>query len=614
MDKFINAFSRSQHRKDDEGRSHQFAKRLAASTLCDQAPGPTLSPSELSTLESTVYKTWWNELDPFNLGTVLDEVLHPFLYESGLDQEILGQIVDFYSGDTRYVEEQFYGILRLVAHGQSGRKINRDLVALGAPLAHFNNNAIDCCLLQDSNSKSSSQSTVPLPDAEGLSRNTWWGQSLPSKIDNTGITILTTTCANQQQQTPSLAFPTTNRHRHSYAGSTLSTPAFVSLTQPPPPLPTANASETHRQVPSWTSISLGSNMEPTSPNTPLIPLAPTSNPQTNFHWAEQALSLSSATVTSSYHHPQQQQQQQQGSNNQLLTSAIASSTATVNRNVVGHSRSRSVPYASQDLSSSTEFTFDTVTATQSKQTHLRPVLSTSRSSMDSTTFHRILHQEQQASDPHWTVDQGQSLLLTQKFTPPINTSKQTNPFEDDDDHNLGSSDGEDIHHSIKTGNKIDHQSKQPTNMKSPFDDDDDEEENDELTATKPPLTSNIPAKVTPTITDLGNLTFSAPLAPMTANKCSNKNNIPAPPIPAQSSKPAFLRYGRNHPLKRSISQHSGTHGQHPHSFISQGTFLLATSSTSSSVQFPTVQPRPPSRTDNTTRLFRHRSTTSFPRK
>ncbi|ORZ22401.1 hypothetical protein BCR42DRAFT_447713 [Absidia repens] len=611
MVKFINAFSRSQHKKDDKGRSHQFAKRLAAATRSDQAPGPTLSPSELSPLESTVYKTWWEELDPFNLGTVLDEALHPFLYESGLDQEILGQIVDFYSGDTRYMEEQFYGILRLIAHGQSGRKINRDLVALGAPLAHFNNNAIDYWRRQDDNSNSSNQSTVPLPDAKGHSRNTWWGQSLPSENDNTGITTLIT-ASSQRQQPSSLAFPTTNSHRHSYAGSTLSTPAFVSLTQPPPPLPTANASETHRQAPSWTAMSLGNNMEPTSPNTTLIPPAPTLNRQNDFNWAEHALSLSSGTVTPFHHHPQQQQQQQQGSPDKLCTSPL---TTTVNRNIVGHSRSRSVPYASHDLSSSTEFSFDTVTSTQAKQTHSRPVLSTSRSSMDTTTFHRILHQQPQPLDNHWTVDQGQSLLLTQKFTPQVSTSKPTNPFEDDDEHNFGSSDGEDIHQSVGTGEKLDHQSKQPTNMKSPFDDNDEEDESEELIETEPPLTSNLPAKVTPARADPGNLIFSTPSAPMTANQCFNKNNILAPPTPAQSSKPASLRYGRNYPLKRSVSQHSGILGRHQRSFMSQGTFLLATSSTSSSVQFPAAQPRPPSHTDdNTTRLFRHRSTTSSSRK
>ncbi|KAI8341280.1 hypothetical protein BC941DRAFT_347447 [Chlamydoabsidia padenii] len=135
MDKFINAFSRTPHKKDDEGRSHQFAKRLATSTsipfLSEIIPGPILPSSELSPMENKVYAAWWDQLDPFGLGVVVDEALHPFLLASNLDQDILQQIIDFYAGEAHYLEDQFYAILRLVAHGQSGRKINRDLVVLG---------------------------------------------------------------------------------------------------------------------------------------------------------------------------------------------------------------------------------------------------------------------------------------------------------------------------------------------------------------------------------------------------------------------------------------------------------------------------------------------------
>ncbi|ORZ07699.1 hypothetical protein BCR42DRAFT_152411 [Absidia repens] len=137
MDKFISAFNRSQPRKDDEGRSHQFVKRLATTAspfISDKTVGQTLSLSELSSIEKDVYSAWWNELDPFGLGIVVDEVMHPFLQASGLAQETLQRIIDFYAGESRYTEDQFYAILRLVAHGQSGRKINRDLVALGGKI------------------------------------------------------------------------------------------------------------------------------------------------------------------------------------------------------------------------------------------------------------------------------------------------------------------------------------------------------------------------------------------------------------------------------------------------------------------------------------------------
>ena len=36
-----------------------------------------------------------------------------------------------YEGEIRYTEKQFYAILRLVSHAQSGRIVHSDLVALG---------------------------------------------------------------------------------------------------------------------------------------------------------------------------------------------------------------------------------------------------------------------------------------------------------------------------------------------------------------------------------------------------------------------------------------------------------------------------------------------------
>ncbi|KAI8089944.1 uncharacterized protein BX664DRAFT_145224 [Halteromyces radiatus] len=131
MDRFINAFSRSQNRKDDEGRSHQFAKRLTTSTtspsIVDKVPGPTLSASDLSPTESDVYVDWWNALDPFGLGIAHEKDINRFLMACGLDQDLLQQITTLYDGEPKYMEEQFYAIIRLASHGQCGRKINRDL-------------------------------------------------------------------------------------------------------------------------------------------------------------------------------------------------------------------------------------------------------------------------------------------------------------------------------------------------------------------------------------------------------------------------------------------------------------------------------------------------------
>ncbi|KAI9307495.1 hypothetical protein BJ944DRAFT_157943 [Cunninghamella echinulata] len=144
MDKFINAFSRSQYKKDEEGRSYQFAKRLSTTTTTSIAspysaastknsiPGPTLSSSYLSVIELDIYNKWWEGLDPFGLGVAHEEAVHPFLESSGLETNILQQVIIYENtGEVRYTEEQFFAILRLIAHIQNGRKMNRDLVALG---------------------------------------------------------------------------------------------------------------------------------------------------------------------------------------------------------------------------------------------------------------------------------------------------------------------------------------------------------------------------------------------------------------------------------------------------------------------------------------------------
>jgi hypothetical protein len=351
-------------------------------------------------------------------------------------------------------------------------------------------------------------------------------------------------------------------------------------------MPTFNAGETQCQPPSWAVTPHNDKGTLTSSNTPMIPASQYITPhQTNaFAWAEQALVSSAATTTTDQHtqHPFK------SSGESSVTSA-----STGSKSIYTHSRSRSVPYASQDMSSANDFIFDTLTATQSKQEQPRPVLVTSRSSMDATAFHRLSQQEQQH------IDHGQALLLTQKFVPPSSTTRSTNPFEDDDDddgsnnNNIDNSNDEGDDIGAQTDNDVDltitadQQSNQPPQKhgitKSPFDD-----------SSPVGSSSGFLAKATPT-----------------------------PPVPPQSSKPDYPRYVRNQPLKRSQSQHSGQRHlqqqqqQQQQSFMSQGAFLLATTSAASSVQFPTVPPPPaPSTTpfDDTTRLFRHRSTTSFPHK
>jgi hypothetical protein len=167
-----------------------------------------------------------------------------------------------------------------------------------------------------------------------------------------------------------------------------------------------------------------------------------------------------------------------------------------------------------------------------------PMMST-RSSLGSTSLSHPLS--------HPTLDQTKSLLLTQTFTPSsIATPKSTNPFEETDPHDASPT-------------------TQPP-IENPFDDNANEEK-----------------------CEFGRDSI--------VNHRPNGDNLPAPPVPPQSTKPPHPRYRRNQPLKRSQSQHSR---QNP--FVSQGTRLLATSSATSSVPFPPFDAR----------LSRHRSVNSFP--
>ena len=101
MEKFLTAFSRSQpgHRREEEGRSYQFAKkRLSAysplgTPTAEKEPGPTLALSDLTALERDAFLTWWHGMDPFGVGLVQVDILLSFLVGSGLSQDALRQVI-----------------------------------------------------------------------------------------------------------------------------------------------------------------------------------------------------------------------------------------------------------------------------------------------------------------------------------------------------------------------------------------------------------------------------------------------------------------------------------------------------------------------------------------
>ncbi|ORX55557.1 hypothetical protein DM01DRAFT_1022230 [Hesseltinella vesiculosa] len=238
-----------------------------------------------------------------------------------------------------------------------------------------------------------------------------------------------------------------------------------------------------------------------------------------------------------------------------------------------HGRSRSLPY--QTLSIDGLFVDPS------------PTMTTSRSTTDTPTLH----------------DQGQSLLLTQKFSPPMLRST-LNPFDD----NASMDSDDDIH------------THQPS-------------------STTPP--SNTSCSATDTkeedrqaiIKDLASIAFanagasrgrfSPPPHPLStsqsaklANTKPNRNLRSPPPVPPQSTKPT-TRPRASQPVSQQVGdpaaspslKRSKSLGESKcPSFMSQGAYLLATSSSSSNVAFPS-QPA-----GDTSRLFRHRSAHAIPHK
>lgn len=83
----------------EERRSQQFAKRLSAAhqaSIIDddrihKEPPPRVELDELSDRERPAYRSWWKDLDPFNIGRLDNAAVLKFLTGFGLAEYKLEQ-------------------------------------------------------------------------------------------------------------------------------------------------------------------------------------------------------------------------------------------------------------------------------------------------------------------------------------------------------------------------------------------------------------------------------------------------------------------------------------------------------------------------------------------
>lgn len=278
--------------------------------------------------------------------------------------------------------------------------------------------------------------------------------------------------------------------------------------------------------------------------------------------------------------------------NQTLSQS--SSTAKhEQRHIYTHSRSRSVPYSvpppeppvsvNHDV-----FAFDTIGASMSKQQQqqqqqqARPSPLVSRASMDADSFQKLSS----------SIDTGQSLLLTKYYVPP---KASNNPFENDtipesppvSNHNnsIGTPPPEPSSSSSSTAPHTTTTALE----RSPFAD---QQEGSSLSSsdTTPrlplPVSSAQPKQTIPAWPGI--------------NDRPNKENVYPPPVPPQSTKPAFPKYARNMfpNLLRRTQSYKDPFETTPH----QGTGSLLFSTNPWSSTDASSSPSAPA-----VKLFRHRS-------
>ncbi|KAI8637706.1 hypothetical protein BD408DRAFT_45085 [Parasitella parasitica] len=152
----MNKLFRRYHQGNLEKRSGVFIKRQEESRRLDSqrqfdmealSATPKIELDDLSDIESNAYQTWWKDLDPFHIGKANNEAVFNFVSGCGLPDYRLEEILALFQNQKQELtKEQFFAILRLIAHAQNGRTINRDTVYLGAPLPRFQTQAIDAII------------------------------------------------------------------------------------------------------------------------------------------------------------------------------------------------------------------------------------------------------------------------------------------------------------------------------------------------------------------------------------------------------------------------------------------------------------------------------------
>ncbi|GAN00723.1 hypothetical protein MAM1_0002d00145 [Mucor ambiguus] len=430
----MNKLFRRHHQESIEKRSGAFIKRLEESKqsavvdpqrVSDMEAlmaTPKVQVDDLSDIELSAYQAWWKDMDPFHIGKADNEAVFNFVSGCGLPDHTLEEILALFQDQKEgLTKEQFFAILRLIAHAQNGRVVNKDIVYLGAPLPRFHMQAIDAIIKR-----------------------------------------------SQQQQQQQANDPAT-----SCSYDSTSSQSNISSSSP---------------MPSWMK--------------PIDKIA--------------------------------------GVQSTIITNAILNATTTKSPNYtpttqVSHSRSRSVPYNflsqmdenNSDIKQIADVSFDPV----AKPVHQRRLTNhSSRASMDADSLQKIM-------------DTGQSLLLTQSFRPDFIDDDDDN--EEDSDPDATTVDSADSSNSSSASNsdKLKPSTSRsynpylkavPSSTTNPF-------ETDDSSSTTPTQTpTHTPAMLPLTHTT----TQQSTLYHQTVNTCMNSRQIPPPPVPPQSTKPAYPKYAR----------------------------------------------------------------------
>ncbi|KAI9279672.1 hypothetical protein BC943DRAFT_331504 [Umbelopsis sp. AD052] len=147
---------------------------------------PQLKLSALAEHERLQYFSWWKDLDPFNIGVLDNITILRFLQGCHINDEALEKILRLFDTATDGLkEEQFYAMLRLIAHAQNGRRVTPELVHLGAPVPRFDVHTIDALIKKPQQPSSVPSNDNPPWPSNGMTHHqpnpnnpdpSWWAQ------------------------------------------------------------------------------------------------------------------------------------------------------------------------------------------------------------------------------------------------------------------------------------------------------------------------------------------------------------------------------------------------------------------------------------------------------